>query len=315
MTERMQVGGLKIAAVLYDFIMSEALPGTGVEASTFWRGLDAIVHDLAPRNRELLAKRDELQGKIDAWHRARAGQPFHAAAYKSFLSEIGYLLPEGPDFAIEPDNVDPEIATLAGPQLVVPVTNARYALNAANARWGSLYDALYGTDAIPEDGGATRSGPYNPVRGARVMEYARDLLDEIAPLDRGSHRDSASYAIVNGALAVTTTDGSVHGLADPAQLAGYRGAADAPEAVLLVHRGVHAEILIDRSRSIGQADPAGVADVILEAALTTIVDLEDSIAAVDPDDKVAAYRNWLGLMRGSLTETFDKGGKPLTRKL
>ncbi|KAB2916054.1 MAG: malate synthase G [Hyphomicrobiaceae bacterium] len=324
MTERVLIDGLSVAKVFYDFINKEALPGTGIAENAFWARLDRIVHDLAPKNRALLKKRDDLQARIDAWHRERKGRPFDFAAYKKFLADIGYLVPEGPDFSVDTANVDDEIAHVAGPQLVVPVTNARYALNAANARWGSLYDALYGTDVIPEEGGATRAGSYNPVRGAKVFAYAKRFLDEIAPLARGSHADVRAYAVKDGKLvasfdsvADTWLDNAekLVGLASPAQLIGYRGDPAEPRAVLLRHHGLHAEIQIDNRHPIGKTDTAGVADIILEAALTTIVDLEDSIAAVDPADKVAAYRNWLGLMKGTLSDTFDKGGKTITRRL
>jgi malate synthase len=315
MTERVEIGGLKVAKVLSDFISNEALPGTGVAPDAFWTGLDAIIHDLAPRNRALLRRRDEIQAKIDSWHRARKGQPLEMAAYKAFLREIGYLVPAGPDFTVETARVDAEIGQVAGPQLVVPVTNARYALNASNARWGSLYDALYGTDAIPEESGAQRSHAYNPVRGALVIRYARDLLDEIAPLERGSHRDATGYAIAHGRLVPTLRNGLETELKRPDQLAGYQGDPHHPSAVLLVHNGLHADIRIDRNHPVGKTDAAGVADVVLEAALTTIIDLEDSIAAVDPEDKIAAYRNWLGLVKGTLVATFKKGGKSLTRRL
>jgi malate synthase len=332
-TERVVVDGLSVAKVHYDFITKEALPGTGVPESGFWTRLDRIVHDLAPKNRALLKKRDELQARIDDWHRARRGKPFDPAAYKAFLAEIGYLVPEGPDFAIDPGNVDDEIARIAGPQLVVPVTNARYALNAANARWGSLYDALYGTDALPENDGATRGSSYNPVRGAKVFAWTKRFLDEVAPLAEGSHAAVRGYAVEDGRLVVSfesvadtwlgsaarliglATPAKLVDLADPSQFVGYRGNPSEPRAVLLRHNGLHIEIQIDSRHYIGKADIAGVADVLLEAAITTIVDLEDSIAAVDPDDKVAAYRNWLGLMKGTLAETFEKGGRPLTRRL
>jgi malate synthase len=324
MTERVLVDGLSVAKVLYDFVNREVLPGTGVSETGFWTRLDSVVHDLAPKNRALLARRDELQAKIDAWHRARKGKPHDAAAYMSFLGQIGYLVPEGPDFAVDTANVDDEFARIAGPQLVVPLTNARYALNAANARWGSLYDALYGTDVIPEDGGATRGGGYNPVRGAKVFRHSKLFLDEIAPLAQGSHTDVKGYAVVDGRLVVsfdTIEDAWLEnpdklvGLAHPEQFVGYRGDPSEPRAVLLCHHGLHAEVQIDNRHYIGKLDAAGVADVILEAAISTIIDLEDSIAAVDPADKVAAYRNWLGLMKGTLSETFDKGGKEMTRRL
>ena len=315
MTERIQRGGLRVAPVLCELLEADIAPGTGVTAQQFWQGLEAIVNELAPRNRELLATRDKLQAQLDAWHRANPGAGYDRAAYKAFLREIGYLLPEGEDFAISTENVDPEVATLAGPQLVVPVMNARYALNAANARWGSLYDALYGTDVIPEDGGATRSGPYNPVRGARVIAYARDFLDRHCPLSTGSHGEARSYTVVAGKLQVVLADGRISGLADAAQFRGYSGEPNAPAGILLRHNGLHLEIQIDPGSPIGSTDSAGVKDLVLEAALTTIQDCEDSVAAVDAQDKAVVYRNWLGLMRGDLADTFDKGGKALTRHL
>ena len=309
------IGGLQVAAELHRFIETEALPGTGVPSERFWGGFEALLHDLAPRNRELLARRDELQAQIDAWYRERRGQAIAPAAQKAFLEEIGYLLPEGPDFAVSTANVDAEIATIAGPQLVVPCSNARYALNAANARWGSLYDALYGTDAIPEGPETARGGAYNPARGAEVIEIARGLLDRTAPLADGSHRDATGYAITDGRLSVALAGGGSTGLQDPGRLAGWQGEDAAPSAVLLAHNGLHLEIVIDRQHAIGRDDPAGVADVIVEAAVTTIVDCEDSVAAVDAADKVAVYRNWLGLMKGSLTASFPKGGRTVERHL
>ncbi|MEQ8813949.1 MAG: malate synthase G [Thalassobaculum sp.] len=315
MVERVEVGGLQIAKSLYDFANAEALPGTGVSAEDFWAAAAAIVHDLAPKNAALLAERDALQAKIDDWHRQRRGALLDLEAYKAFLKQIGYLVEEGPAFQVGTSNVDAEIATIAGPQLVVPVMNARYALNAANARWGSLYDALYGTDAIADDGGAGRSGGYNPARGAKVIAWARAFLDKAAPLAKGSHADSAGYAVTDGKLAVTLKDGSVTGLADPERFVGFNGPADAPSSVLLRNHGLHAEIVIDRSRPTGRTDPAGVADLILESAITTIMDCEDSVAAVDAEDKVLVYRNWLGLMKGDLSESFQKGGQTVERRL
>jgi malate synthase len=313
MTERIQAGSLRVAKVLYDFVNDEALPGTGIEPAHFWPALESIIDDLAPRNRALLEKRDQLQGRIDAWHRDHP-RPFDLEAYKSFLRAIGYLLPEGENFSATTANVDPEISTIAGPQLVVPVMNARYALNAANARWGSLYDALYGTDAIPEDGGATRGDGFNPVRGARVIACARDFLDAIAPLARGSHRDAHGYAIENGRLAVRLERGAT-GLKQPEKLVGHQGDAASPSAVLLVNHGLHVELCIDRDHPIGKHDPAGIADLVLESAVTTIMDCEDSVAAVDALDKVAVYRNWLGLMRGDLATTLKKDGRTIERRL
>ena len=314
-TERIQVGGLQVATELHRFIENEALPGTGVTSEQFWSGLDAILHDLVPRNRALLAKRDELQAKIDEWYRSRRGQPLDRAAHTEFLKEIGYLLPEGPDFAVTTSNVDPEISTTAGPQLVVPVMNARYALNAANARWGSLYDALYGTDAIPDTDGAERGKGYNPKRGEKVIAFARGVLDRAAPLSDGSHADAAGYVVENGHLVVTLKDGRTTGLSEPEKLVGYTGDAANPTAVLLTNHGLHLEIRIDRDHPIGKTDAAGVADLVVESALTTIQDCEDSVAAVDAEDKVLVYRNWLGLMKGDLTATFPKGTGTVERRL
>ena len=315
MTERVQVGGLQVAKALYDFVNNEAIPGTGIAADSFWAGAAAVIKDLAPKNRALLAKRDELQAQIDAWHQARQGQAHDAAAYKAFLQEIGYLLPEPQDFQATTQNVDEEIARLAGPQLVVPVMNARFALNASNARWGSLYDALYGTDVISEEGGAEKGKGYNKVRGDKVIAFARAFLDEAAPLAAGSHVDSSAYKIVDGKLVVGLKGGSNTGLRDDAQLIGFQGDASAPVAVLLKHNGLHFEIQIDASSPIGSTDAAGVKDVLMEAALTTIMDCEDSVAAVDADDKVVVYKNWLGLMKGDLAEEVSKGGSTFTRTM
>ena len=315
MTEHVQVGGLQVAKVLFDFVNNEAIPGTGLTADAFWAGADKVIHDLAPKNKALLAKRDDFQARIDAWHQARAGQAHDAVAYKAFLQDIGYLLPEAADFQATTQNVDDEIARMAGPQLVVPVMNARFALNASNARWGSLYDALYGTDAISEADGAEKGKGYNKVRGDKVIAFARAFLDEAAPLAAGSHVDSTAYKIVDGKLVVTLKGGSNSGLRDDAQLIGFQGDASAPTAVLLKHNGLHFEIQIDASTPVGQTDAAGVKDILMEAALTTIMDCEDSVAAVDADDKVVIYRNWLGLMKGDLAEEVAKGGQTFTRTM
>ncbi|MDH1008922.1 malate synthase G [Pseudomonas nicosulfuronedens] len=315
MTERVQVGGLQVAKVLFDFVNNEAIPGTGIEAGKFWAGVETVINDLAPKNKALLAKRDDIQAKVDGWHQARAGKPHDAAAYKAFLQEIGYLLPEPADFQASTQNVDEEIARMAGPQLVVPVMNARFALNAANARWGSLYDALYGTDAISEENGAEKGKGYNKVRGDKVIAFARAFLDEAAALESGSHVDATAYVVKNGALAVTLKNGSETGLKNAAQFLAFQGEAAKPKAVLLKHNGLHFEIQIDPTSPIGQTDAAGVKDVLMESALTTIMDCEDSVAAVDADDKVVVYRNWLGLMKGDLAEQVSKGGSTFTRTM
>ncbi|NWD25078.1 malate synthase G [Pseudomonas yamanorum] len=315
MTEHVQVGGLQVAKVLFDFVNNEAIPGTGITADQFWAGADKVIHDLAPKNKALLAKRDDFQARIDTWHQAHAGQAHDAVAYKAFLQDIGYLLPEAADFQASTQNVDEEIAHMAGPQLVVPVMNARFALNASNARWGSLYDALYGTDAISEADGAEKGKGYNKVRGDKVIAFARAFLDEAAPLAAGSHVDSTGYKIVDGKLVVSLKGGSNSGLRSDAQLIGYQGDAAKPTAILLKHNGLHFEIQIDTSTPVGQTDAAGVKDVLMEAALTTIMDCEDSVAAVDADDKVVIYRNWLGLMKGDLSEEVAKGGKTFTRTM
>tara|TARA_R110002110_G_scaffold91264_2_gene237575 strand:+ start:197069 stop:199246 length:2178 start_codon:yes stop_codon:yes gene_type:complete len=315
MSDRIRHGGLHIEPELHELLVNDIAPGTGIEPDHFWQALENIVKQLGPRNRELLQVRDDLQAKIDAWHHENPGADYDRAAYKEFLQSIGYLLSEGDDFVIQSTGVDEEVATLAGPQLVVPVMNARYALNAANARWGSLYDALYGTDVISEEDGGERGGAYNPVRGDRVIAYARAFLDEHCPLSSGSHSQAKAYTVVGGKLQVVLSNGNIGALAEPSQLRGYRGEPNAPTSVLLQHNGLHIEIQVDASSPIGATDPAGVKDVVLEAALTTIQDCEDSVAAVDAQDKAVAYRNWLGLMRGDLKDTFNKGGAELTRAL
>ncbi len=311
MSQRVNRSGLEVDVRLAGFIEDEALPGTGIEASAFWDGLAATLTDLAPRNADLLAERERLQTAIDAWHRERKGQAHDAAAYRSFLTEIGYLRPEGPDFVIETENCDDEIAAIPGPQLVVPVMNARYALNAANARWGSLYDALYGTDAL---GDLPRGGGYDPERGGRVVAWVRGFLDDVLPLAGASHQDVSRYAIADGGLVAETAAGAV-GLREPGAFVGHRGEAGAPSSLILKNNHLHVIIDIDRDSPIGRDDRAGVADVQLEAAISTIMDCEDSIAAVDAEDKVVAYRNWLGLMKGDLVATFTKGGRTVERHL
>ena len=312
MTARIQKGKLAIAKELYDFIENEALPGSGLDSDTYWKNFEQVVVDLSPKNKTLLAKRDELQAKIDEWHR---NNTFELEAYKAFLTEIGYLLPEVEDFQITTENVDEEIALLAGPQLVVPVRNARYCLNAANARWGSLYDALYGFDVISEEGGAEKGKGYNPKRGEKVIAFAKNFLDETFPLAQGSHADATQYAVEGNVLVVTLKDGTTTTVADASKFVGYNGEAAAPNEIVLKNNGLHALIQIDANSPIGQTDAAGVKDVVLEAAVTTIQDLEDSVAAVDAEEKVEGYRNWLGLMRGTLEESIEKNGKTITRKL
>lgn len=314
MSERITVGGIRVDEVLYDFVNNEAIPGTGVDPDAFWAGAAEIFTDLAPRNRELLATRVELQSEIDAWHHEHPA-PIDPAAYTAFLREIGYLVPEPAAVAVRTENVDAEIATIAGPQLVVPIMNARFAINAANARWGSLYDALYGTDAIPESDGAEPGTAYNKVRGDRVIAWVREFLDDAAPLASGSHTGTRGYAVVDGALEVTVADGSTTGLADAAQFVGYLGEAATPSSVLLRNHGLHIEILIDAGSPVGSTDRAGVRDVVLESAVSTIMDFEDSVAAVDAEDKTHGYRNWLGLMRGDLSEELTKDGRTFTRVL
>ncbi|MGK2881224.1 MAG: malate synthase G [Mycobacterium sp.] len=315
MTDRVNVGNLRVAKVLYDFITDEALPGTDIDPDSFWAGVDKVVTDLAPRNLELLAKRDYLQAQIDKWHRQRVIEPHDPEAYKAFLHEIGYLLPEPDDFTVTTAGVDAEITSTAGPQLVVPILNARFALNAANARWGSLYDALYGTDVISEEGGADKGSSYNTIRGAKVIGYARAFLDGAAPLASGSWSDATGVKIDDGAVEITLGDCTTP-LASPEQFVGYTGELGKPQwSVLLANHGLHIEIEIDPESRIGAGDPAGIKDVVLESAITTIMDFEDSIAAVDADDKVLGYRNWLGLNRGDLHEEVSKGGKSFTRVL
>lgn len=306
---------LQVATGLYRFIEDEVLPGTGVASGAFWKGFDAIVADLAPKNLSLLAERDRLQCEMDAWHKANPGPIADMKAYRAFLEKTGYLVPSPKKVTITTANVDAELAKQAGPQLVVPILNARYALNAANARWGSLYDALYGTDALSEEDGATKGKGYNPVRGARVIEYARYVLDRTAPLKKGSHIDSTTYAVKGGKLVVTLKGGKTTALEDASQFIGYQGKASAPSSVLLQHNGLHIDVRIDRGTPIGKTDPAGVSDLVIEAALSTIMDLEDSVAVVDADDKVLAYRNWLGILQGTLTESVTKDGKTFTRGL
>jgi malate synthase len=313
-TERTTRHGLQVATELYNFINDQVLPGTGVESSAFWTGFDAIVADLAPKNIALLAERDRLQTELDTWHKANPGPIADMPAYRAFLESIGYLVPQPAAVAITTANVDAELAVQAGPQLVVPILNARYALNAANSRWGSLYDALYGTDAIAETDGAEKGKGYNPVRGAKVIAFARNFLDQSAPLASGSHKDATGYRVEGGKLVVALQSGTT-GLADPAQFVGYQGEAGAPTSVLLVHNDLHIDIQIDRSTTIGKTDPAGVSDLVIESALSTILDLEDSVTVVDAEDKVVAYSNWLGILQGTLTEEVSKGGKTFTRGL
>ncbi|WP_311224022.1 MULTISPECIES: malate synthase G [unclassified Acidovorax] len=315
MTDRTTAHGLQVATSLHRFIDESVLPGTGVDAAAFWQGFGELVRELAPKNIALLAERDRLQTELDTWHQANPGPIQNMVAYRAFLEKIGYLVPQPADVQATTANVDDELATQAGPQLVVPILNARYALNAANARWGSLYDALYGTDAIAEDDGAEKGKGYNPVRGTKVIAFAREVLDQAAPLASGSHKEAAAYRVEGGQLVVERQDGDTTGLQDAAQFVGYQGDAAAPSSVLLRHNGLHLDIQIDRSTPIGKTDPAGVSDLVLEAALSTILDLEDSVAAVDAEDKVAGYANWLGILQGTLTESFAKGGQTVTRGL
>lgn len=317
MTSRTQCHNLQVDSQLYDFIQNEALPNTGLDADQFWQGFSQLVHDLAPRNRELLDKRDALQVELDNWHKAHPGPIQNMATYQQFLKKIGYLAeePTPADAKINTTNIDSAITDQGGPQLVVPVTNARYALNAANARWGSLYDALYGSDAIASTDGAEITASYNPVRGQKVIDFGRDFLDQAIPLAQGSHKEAAQYAISNKALVVTLKDGSTTGLKNPATLLGYRGEAAKPDAIVFMHNGLHFELQIDPNHPIGKSDAASVKDILMEAALSTIIDCEDSVSVVDAADKVLAYRNWLGLVTGTLTENIEKGDKTITRRL
>lgn len=314
MSEYVKVGNLQVASVLYQFINSEVLPDSGLTREHFWFDFNTLIHDLAPKNKALLAKREEIQRLINEWHKENKAN-FKLDRYQSFLEEIGYLEPQVEDFQITTQGVDNEIAWQSGPQLVVPVNNARYALNAANARWGSLYDALYGTDAIGDEGGAERTAAYNPIRGGKVIAYARGVLDQAAPLTGYSHHDAVHYSIVGGQLSVSLSNGETTGLQDGSKLVGYQGVPEDPSAILLKNNGLHVEIQIDRSHPIGLNDLAGIKDILMEAALTTIMDCEDSVAAVDADDKLLVYRNWLGLMKGNLSATLPKGNKSITRTL
>ena len=313
MSERIEKAGLQIGKPLYE-VMEKALDGTGVDSDVFWAELAELVDIFADKNAALLKHREDIQETLDKWHREHRGDAFDFDAYKQLLRELDYIVPEGDDYAVSTDNVDPEIATVPGPQLVVPITNARFSLNAANARWGSLYDALYGADIIPESDGAEKGTSYNPKRGAKVVAQAAEFLDAHFPLANGTHADATVYKIDAGKLVVATGAGET-GLAEPAQFEGYQGSADAPHAVLLAHNGLHAEIQIDSSNPIGKDHAAGVKDVLMEAAVTAIQDCEDSVAAVDAEDKALVYGNWLGLMRGDLEEKMEKGGKTITRKL
>lgn len=314
MRATVRVNQLKVDKGLYDFINNEVIPGSGVRAADFWNGFSALVRTLSPRNAVLLRRRDELQVKIDAWHRQNPGPDFDPPKYRAYLREIGYVVGEGQPFAVSTANVDAEIAHLAGPQLVVPVNNARYALNAANARWGSLYDALYGTDVIPEED-VPRGGKYNPQRGTKVIEFVRSFLDQHFTLAQGSHCDAVNYRSDSRGLEVRLASGTTTLLKDPAAFRGFQGSPASPSTILLVHNGLHVELHIDRTHYIGRDDPAGISDVVLEAAVTTIQDCEDSVTAVDAEDKILVYRNWLGLMKGGLEARMEKGGSLVTRRL
>lgn len=313
MEKYVEVGGLKVASVLYDFIEAEVLPGSGVERDQFWQGFNQLVHSFAPKNRELLEKRDEIQSKIDAWHKTHSNPEFKE--YEQFLREIGYLEPDVEPFKVTTENVDDEITSQAGPQLVVPVNNARYALNATNARWGSLYDALYGTNAIDAEGGAEQGQSYNPIRGAKVIAFAKQFLDNTVPLTDGSHVEVTSYSVADGEVIAALQNGTIVRMQHNERFAGYRGQPAQPEALLFRNNGLHFELQLDRTHPIGRTDSAGVKDIIMESAITTIMDCEDSVAAVDAEDKVLVYRNWLGLMKGNLSASFNKGGKVINRVL
>ncbi len=314
MTDRIQTGDINVDKALYDFINQDALPDTGIDQQKFWSDFNAIISKMVPINRALVAKREDIQAKLDEWYKCHNGTDYTIDEYKGFLEEIGYLIPEGGKFSVETSNVDPEIAMVAGPQLVVPIMNARYALNAANARWGSLYDALYGTDVISEEGGSERAGGYNPVRGDKVIAWARDFLDKSAPIT-GNWADVSGLCVSDGELQLAMSNGSSASLSNPAQFVGYQGEATAPASVLLKRNGLHVDIVVNREHPIGLTDAAGIADVVMESAMTTICDCEDSVAAVDGEDKVLAYRNWLGLMKGDLEEKFEKGGRVIRRAL
>jgi malate synthase len=313
MSNYVEAGSLKVDQLLYEFINSEVLPGTGLESENFWSEFGVLVQDLTPKNKALLARRDEIQEKLNNWH--KENEEFDFTSYKAFLEELGYLEPQAEDFNVTTENVDDEVALQAGPQLVVPVNNARYAINAANARWGSLYDALYGTDAISEDDGAGRQGAYNPVRGEKVIDFGRNFLDQAVPLKDASHKEALKYEVVDGKLSVTLSNGKSAGLAEESKFAGYQGDPLNPSAVLLKNNRLHIEIQFDEKHPIGASDDANVKDIVLESAVTTIMDCEDSVAAVDAEDKVLVYRNWLGLMKGDLAAVFEKAGKTTTRTL
>ena len=314
MSERVKKSNLQVAKPIYNLVTEQIIPGTDIDSEQFWDGFSAIIEDLAPVNRQLLEMREELQARIDAWHRENPA-PFDFSSYKSFLKDIGYLVPEVGDFSITSENVDPEVALQAGPQLVVPIMNARFALNASNARWGSLYDALYGNDVIPETEGAENTGGYNPVRGQKVIDYGRSFLDQAVPLVTGSHKLATAYKVVNGQLELADTNGGQLQLVRPEQFIGYIGNPDSPSSILLKNNRLHIEIQVDSSSAIGAIDTAGIKDIVLESALTTIMDCEDSVAAVDADDKALAYSNWLGLNKGTLEETVERGDNSFVRRM